>query len=205
MTEPMDVPAMQAVRLKGMATPEVIAGATGRSEADALAALQTLLAAGDVQERAGRYRVTREGRDRLDALLADERGGVDTAAVKALYAEFTPLNTEFKELVHGWQLRDGEPNDHSDAAYDGAVLERFYALDASFRPLLARITPLVGRLECYPDRFASALERVRAGEHEWFLRPLVDSYHTVWFELHEELIGLAGLTRLQEAAEGRAE
>ena len=26
-------------------------------------------------------------------------------------------------------------------------------------------------------------------------RPLIDSYHTVWFELHEELILAAGLTR----------
>jgi hypothetical protein len=32
----------------------------------------------------------------------------------------------------------------------------------------------------------------------WLTRPMVDSYHTVWFELHEELIGMAGRTRSAE-------
>jgi VIT1/CCC1 family predicted Fe2+/Mn2+ transporter len=44
-----------------------------------------------------------------------------------------------------------------------------------------------------------------AGDSAWLLKPLIDSYHTVWFELHEDLIGLAGHTREAEAASGRAE
>ena len=36
--------------------------------------------------------------------------------------------------------------------------------------------------------------------HDYLASPLVDSYHTVWFELHEELIELAGSTREAEAA-----
>jgi hypothetical protein len=34
--------------------------------------------------------------------------------------------------------------------------------------------------------------------------PRVDSYHSVWFELHEDLIRLAGRTRSAETAAGRA-
>ena len=34
--------------------------------------------------------------------------------------------------------------------------------------------------------------------------PSVDSYHGVWFELHETLILLAGRNRADEAAAGRA-
>ena len=34
--------------------------------------------------------------------------------------------------------------------------------------------------------------------------PLKDSYHTVWFELHEELMHLSGRTRaIEEASEAR--
>ncbi len=33
---------------------------------------------------------------------------------------------------------------------------------------------------------------------------MVDSYHTLWFELHEELIQALGRTRADEAAAGRA-
>ena len=39
----------------------------------------------------------------------------------------------------------------------------------------------------------------------WLVRPLIDSYHTVWFELHEELILAAGLTRESEAKAGDAQ
>jgi hypothetical protein len=45
---------------------------------------------------------------------------------------------------------------------------------------------------------AHALERTAAGDADWFTKPTIDSYHTVWFELHEELIGAAGLTRHDE-------
>jgi hypothetical protein len=46
--------------------------------------------------------------------------------------------------------------------------------------------------------------KIRGGDPTWLTRPLVDSYHTVWFELHEELIGGAGLTREDEAGAGHA-
>jgi len=37
------------------------------------------------------------------------------------------------------------------------------------------------------------------GEATYVARPILDSYHTVWFEYHEELIGLLGLSRAEEA------
>jgi hypothetical protein len=201
----MNVAVMQALRLKGMATPDAVVAATGLAEADAAAALQALVGTEDASERNGRYRVTREGRDRLDAALAQEREAVDAAGVTALYEEFTAFNTEFKNLVHRWQMRDGEPNDHADAAYEGGVLADLDGLHERFTPLARQVAGIVPRLAPYPGRFDAARARVRAGESEWFLRPMIDSYHTVWFELHEDLIGLAGLSRLQEAAEGRAD
>ena len=33
---------------------------------------------------------------------------------------------------------------------------------------------------------------MRAGDPDWFTRPTVDSYHTVWFELHENLLATLG-------------
>jgi hypothetical protein len=33
---------------------------------------------------------------------------------------------------------------------------------------------------------------------------MIDSYHTVWFELHEELIAARGLSREEEAKAGHA-
>jgi hypothetical protein len=59
---------------------------------------------------------------------------------------------------------------------------------------------VLARFDGYGDRFAEALARVRAGEVEWFTRPLIDSYHTVWFELHENLLATLGIERVREQA-----
>jgi pyruvate,orthophosphate dikinase len=57
----------------------------------------------------------------------------------------------------------------------------------------------------YRRRLSHALDRVRRGEVSYIARPIIDSYHTVWFELHEDLIALNGLTRAAEAQAGRAQ
>ena len=59
---------------------------------------------------------------------------------------------------------------------------------------------VLARFDGYGDRFAAALASVRAGEVEGFTRPLIDSYHTVWFELHENLLATLGIERVREQA-----
>jgi pyruvate,orthophosphate dikinase len=127
------------------------------------------------------------------------------AALIALYEQFDPYNSRLKELASAWQMRDGAPNDHGDADYDQGVLDGVAALHAEVAPLVERFVALAPRLAPYGPRLHAAVARIQAGEHAYFLRPVIDSYHTVWFELHEELIGLLGRTREDEALAGRAE
>ena len=61
------------------------------------------------------------------------------------------------------------------------------------------------RLSHYSAKLQAALDNVRDGDTAWLSRPLVDSYHTVWFELHEELIGAVGMTREEAARSGDAQ
>jgi hypothetical protein len=150
-------------------------------------------------------RLSPKGRTRLTELLADERRDIDGAAFARTYDEFRGVNRDFKSLVAQWQLRDGEPNDHTDADYDAHVLGRLDGIHRAVKPVLAAASAQVPRLDAYTAKLAAALEKIRAGDRSWFTRPLVDSYHTVWFELHEELIGAAGLTRDDEARSGDAE
>ena len=49
-----------------------------------------------------------------------------------------------------------------------------------------------------------ALGKIRAGDLRYVAAPDLESYHSVWFELHQDLIGLLGTTRAREAAAGRA-
>jgi hypothetical protein len=70
---------------------------------------------------------------------------------------------------------------------------------------MATVTAQLPRLSAYPAKLSAALDKIKAGEVAWLTRPLVDSYHTVWFELHEELILAAGLTREEAARSGDAQ
>jgi pyruvate,orthophosphate dikinase len=56
----------------------------------------------------------------------------------------------------------------------------------------------------YAARLREAATRAAAGEGKYVASPRVDSYHGTWFELHEDLIRLAGRTRAEETAAGRA-
>jgi pyruvate,orthophosphate dikinase len=200
-----DLSTLMAVRLKGRCAPADVSGATGASEEDTAAKMGALVDAGLLVEKNEKFRMTPEGKEKLGEMLAAERGEVDKDALKEIYDDFEPLNSDFKQMVTDWQQRDGEPNDHYDADYDGEVLERLDGVNDRFLPLLERMSAAAPRLATYPPRFSAALEKIHAGDHTWFLRPIIDSYHTVWFELHEELIQLSGLSREEEAAAGRAD
>ncbi|WP_433602722.1 hypothetical protein ACQPXH_13705 [Nocardia sp. CA-135953] len=95
-------------------------------------------------------------------------------------------------------------NNHSDNTYDAAVLARPTTLHHGVASLVERIGNIAPRLVPYTDRLARAVERMNGGDHSWVARPIMDSYHTGWFELHEDLIGLCGPSRADEAAAGRA-
>ena len=53
-------------------------------------------------------------------------------------------------------------------------------------------------------RARRAIEEARGGDQRYVASPRVDSYHGIWFELHEDLIQLAGRNRADEVAAGRA-
>jgi len=196
---------LQAMRLKGRLTADAAAVCVAGPVDRVQVRLGELVAAGLATLAGTAFRITSDGRERLAALLDSERRSVDQAVLRAAYHDFDMLNTEVKTVVTAWQLRaDQTPNDHSEAAYDAAVIERLAALHDRFAPLLARMVAIAPRLAPYGARFGNAVQRIRAGDPTFVARPITDSYHTVWFELHEELIGLLGRTRAEEAAAGRA-
>jgi hypothetical protein len=182
---------LQAVRLKGRVSRDDLAATLGEDRFDVIDRLVSsgLLLDGPT------LRLSPEGRGRLEGLLADERSHVDTAAVLAAYGEFRSVNAEFKALVTDWQLKDGQPNTHEDAGYDAAVLARLADVHRRVTPAIAAVATQLPRLSRYSVKLQTALDNIHAGQTMWLARPLIDSYHTVWFELHEELILATGRTR----------
>lgn len=204
MSEQMRV--LQAIRLKGRPVEPEIATATGVHDRALRQILCALVDAGVCVDGRGRYQLTPAGRDAVANWIAEERDRVDQTALAVFYDRFLARNTAVKQVITDWQLIDGSTaNDHGDPGYDARVIGRLANVHDAFRADLAGIVDLAPRLAPYPRRLAGALAKIRAGEHGWLAGPLVDSYHTIWFELHEDLLGLTGLARADEAAAGRAE
>ena len=141
------------------------------------------------------------------AARRSRRPGASSAAGAALDA-FVAIDHQVKDVVTAWQLRDIDgasvPNDHADAAYDAAVLDRLAAVHDAALAWLAEAEAALPRFAIYRARLTRAVDAARAGDGMYVASPRVDSYHGIWFELHEDLIQLAGRTREDEAAAGRA-
>jgi hypothetical protein len=193
---------LQTTRLKRsvdiVALPRLV-GAAGEAE------LVELVDRGVLIESNGRIALGDGAEELRRAAIARERETRNPAALAATYLRFERCDAELKQIVVAWQLRldrDGTPpNDHTDPEYDGAVIDRLGALHDDLAPVLEEIVALVPRLAGYARRLEEALARVRAGETTYLSSPLLDSYHTVWFELHEELFDAQGLDRRAREAE----
>jgi pyruvate,orthophosphate dikinase len=194
---------LRLVGLKGRASADILADALSLPLDVVVASYLPLCEQGLCTKADGKFRLTPAGRARQNLLLVSERAHADPAVVVALYEDFCVFNAELKQIMTAWQLRpDGTPNDHHDAGYDNAVLERIADLHERVRPLLQRLAPLSPRLAAYDVRLDRAAARVAGGDYGYVARIIADSYHTVWFELHEDLLSLAGLTRQAEAPAG---
>ena len=194
--------------VKGYAGPDAIAAALGGAQDDAAGVLDRLVADGIAEAAAGSFRLTADGKAIGREKIAEDTlsWGADDA-LAALDA-FLALDHRMKDTVTAWQMREVEGaqsfNDHTDSAYDAEVLGRLAALhvDAS-----AWLTPLVvglPRLATYGQRLEQAAAAAATGDGRYVASPRVDSYHGIWFELHEDLILLAGRNRADEVASGRA-
>jgi len=211
-TSSPDLMVVHALRVKGFVDAEAVVAATGLDAVEVDVLLAGLAGAGHARHREGRisgWMLTPEGRAHGESLLAAELEATGVRpAVEAAYRDFLEVNQGFLGLCTDWQLRpdpdapDGDPivNDHADAAHDAAVVARLGEADDVMREVCGGLAEVLDRFDGYGERFAEALARVRVGEVEWFTRPMIDSYHTVWFELHENLLATLGIERAREQA-----
>lgn len=200
-----DLALLRLIGIKGRVGTTALADSLAADHADIASRCTAFLDDGRCAGTPTALRLTPHGRNVLAELLIRERDTVDRDALLTAYDEFCVANTELKEIITAWQMKDAATvNDHTDAAYDSAVLARLTAVHHRITPLVRRLGTLAPRLARYAGRLDHAVARIGAGDHTWVARPITDSYHTVWFELHEDLIGLCGLDRAAEAAAGRA-
>jgi pyruvate,orthophosphate dikinase len=199
---------VRALAIKGYVTPDLLAPALRIKPDKAEAVLQDLVSDGAVTESSGMFSLTDEGKAAGTRMLEADRASFGRDAAVAALDGFVALDGRMKIIVTAWQMRevDGKQvlNDHDDAAYDEAVLADLAVLHADASAWIGPLTAGLARLATYAARLDAAAAAAAAGDHPYIASPRVDSYHSIWFELHEDLIRLAGKTREDEVAAGRA-
>jgi hypothetical protein len=198
------------IRLRGAADPATVVTALasmGFLVEDPAVLLGRLELAGLLERRAAavdRWRLTDEGRQEGERLLAVELDGAAARQrVTDAYTAFLALNGPLLRVCTDWQLRDADPasivvNDHTDAAFDRAVLNRLRSIHRSVLPICDELTACLDRFRSYRTRLTAAHDRVVAGDGAALDQPSTDSFHAIWFELHEDLVATLGRDRSTE-------
>ena len=141
------------------------------------------------------WSLTVAGRIENERLLAAEltsAGG--QAAVSAVHAEFAPLNAEVVAACSKLQLQRLSAGNQGDGGIDEPTQQTFTRAASSLSVLEVRLTAVLPRFGGYADRLGHAVTNA-ASEPAWLTATDRDSFHHIWFELHEDLIATLGLRR----------
>jgi DNA-binding MarR family transcriptional regulator len=204
---------LHGLRLVGLATPSAVAEIHDLDSTVVDEELRRLSVEGLVSPArgdGGRWTLTETGRRHGEKLLARELEELDAedgvsarSAVTAVYHRFLELNQPMLAVCTNWQIKDRDPielNDHSDPDHDDAVIAALGEIDDCIQPSCAELESMLVRFRRYRPGFTEALHRLRMGETDWLTKPTILSYHTLWFQLHEDLLATLGLERAAETA-----
>jgi len=191
---------MHGLAVKKHGTPEAIAGLLGLDANGVKAVINRLVEAKRAVEVQGKYLLTPAARVALDAdysnLYADLRANPQ---FNFGYEAFERINGELKQLITDWQTVavGGErvPNDHSNKDYDRKIIDRLGGLHERAEAVLIHLAGALPRMRVYREKLLGALEKAEDGAIKWISDPKIESYHTLWFELHEDLLRLMGRER----------
>jgi hypothetical protein len=198
---------LHAVRLKGVADDEQIAARFDLDRTQVIELLLDFQAYGWVSKvdfAPGAWTLTSSGVQENQRQLAAELATCGAAdAVRACYRAFLPHNARLQRACTDWQLKPSAsdplaPNDHFDATWDRHVIDALDVLDAELADIVAALTAALTRFEGYDERFNAALAKAQAGDPAWVTGVRIDSCHTVWMELHEDLLASLGIERGSE-------
>lgn len=191
---------LHALAIKKHASPEEVAPLAGVETATSKQLLEQAVASGRAALANGKYLLTPLARVALESNYSRDFGELrENEQFVAAYEDFERINVQLKALITDWQTISvgGEriANDHSNPAHDAAMIDRLGDLHERADRILERLAAGHSRLAFYRTRLLSALEQAEDGAIEWVSDAKIESYHTLWFELHEDLLRMVGRQR----------
>lgn len=188
---------LHAIRVKGIASRAAVGVATGRplEEVDACLAeseRRELAFQRPSKKRPG-WVLTESGREHHAHWLREAHTAHALDTLAGHYDGFLAVNSEVKGVSARWQSAP-------DEAMRFDLMDRIEALHEQAAPVLQGAAFCVPRYGRYGERLRAALEKLEE-DPRYFVSPLVDSYHTVWFECHEDFLLTLGRTRAGEGSQ----
>jgi hypothetical protein len=134
--------------------------------------------------------LTTAGEDLLAQWYQGDRKNFGPEDADRMIDDFRPVDLEVKRLSSEWQAVNASG---PDARLDVLVgIKENHQRALSF---LDRYGTKLPRLSEYTDRLDAAIDRISAGDENYFVGVTVDSYHTIWFHLHEDILRVLARTR----------
>jgi len=191
---------LHGVAVKKHADARSLVEFTGLPEATVTKLLAEGVKSGRIVEAQGKFLLSPLARVALDGQYGSTYASLRaSASFMSAYEAFERINVQLKALITDWQTLEvggaRVANDHSDKDYDMRVIDRLGELHGRAEGVLAQLAREVPRLEYYGRNLLGAIERAEDGGLEWVSDARLPSYHTLWFELHEDLLRLVGRQR----------
>ena len=152
-------------------------------DGDVAAALDGLARSGLIETDAA-IALTAAGNTALEDRYPRDRLLLEATRRDVLHDEFRPLDREIKRIASAWQAADSQDD------WEGRLktVEALSRLHGDTLDYLERHGAALPRFGEYRRRLARAHDKVLDGETDYLVAVRCDSYHTVWFTLHEDLL-----------------
>lgn len=191
---------LHGLAIKKYALPDAIASLLGLPEDRVKSVLAEGVVKGTVLDVGGKFAVSPTARMSLQSNYGRFCGALRSSKeFRDAHLAFEKVNVDLKALITDWQtLKIGGklvPNDHSDESYDEQILKRLAKLHGQAEKVLTALAAVLPRMRIYLQKLEEALEKAEEGDIAWVSDAKTESYHTVWFELHEDLLCLLGEQR----------
>lgn len=191
---------LHGLAVKKTGTAQDVSTVLGEDVVTVQQALDGAQSQGDVVGAKGMFMPTPAGRARLeDAYGAAFSEVRDDQEFTSAADRFEIVNRKLLALLTRWQSvpRAGTtvPNDHSDPAYDTAIIDELGELHERAEKVLVLLSSRIPRYAAYRRRLDGAYDAALSGALDFVSGVKVDSYHTVWHELHEDLLRVLGRSR----------
>ncbi|MGE3482314.1 MAG: hypothetical protein AB7K73_12985 [Gammaproteobacteria bacterium] len=183
--EAQEFAVLNVIHLKRLAGNDALVALTGLDAATLGPLIGAAATRGLVMSTEAGHMLLPEGTDAVRAYYDDTYAALrGDAVIEAWYRRFETLNTRFIALLTSWQ---GHPAD--DALFKAlAVIEQL-------SQEIERLVPRIPRYQGYQQRFDAAIGAIDGGDTGLLCDPRRDSAHNIWFEFHEDILGVLGRPR----------